>query len=345
MREKIIELAKKNGADIIGFTPVSRFDKNDPIFRIMPETKTVIGMAFRVLRGIYRGVEEGTTYYQYTTMGVENMEETIMPMAQLKVANLIEAEGFIALPQRRHQQIMAEENSTNPEVAHDAIYRGKTAEVQMNFLDAAVKCGLGEKSFHGSLLTDEFGPMVRWCFVLTDAELEESPVIEPHLCDNCGKCASACPGKAIGKDGKVEPWQCAVYYNGANGTKNPFMPPDAFPGMEDLVRRLKLAGYSVYLLSNASRSQPSYWQEVPASRLFDGTLISYELGVVKPMHEIYEAFTEKFALQPDECVFIDDASINVAGAVACGWHGIVFHGDSEELARKLSDMGVHPSNG
>ena len=99
MREKIIELAKKNGADIIGFAPVSRFDKNDPIFRIMPETKTVIGMAFRVLRGIYRGVEEGTTYYQYTTMGVENMEETIMPMAQLKVANLIEAEGFIALPQ------------------------------------------------------------------------------------------------------------------------------------------------------------------------------------------------------------------------------------------------------
>lgn len=233
MREKIIDLAKKNGADIVTFAPASRFAENDPIFRIMPETKTVIGMAFRVLRGIYRGVEEGTTYYQYTTMGVENMEETIMPMAQLKVANLIEAEGFIALPQRRHQQIMAEENSTNPEVAYDAVYRGRTAEVQMDFLDAAVKCGLGEKSFHNTLLTDEFGPMVRYCFVLTDAELEESPVVTPHLCDNCGKCAKACPGKAIREDGSVDPWQCAVYYNGANGTKNPFMPPDAFPGMED----------------------------------------------------------------------------------------------------------------
>lgn len=233
MREKIIALAKKNGADIVGFAPAGRFSENDPIFKILPQTKTVIGLAFRVLRGIYRGVEEGTTYYQYTTMGVENMEETIMPMAQLKMANLIEAEGFLALPQRRHQQIMAEENSTNPEVAYDAIYRGKPQEVQMDFLDAAVKCGLGEKSFHGTLLTDEFGPMIRYCFILTDAELEETPVVKPHLCDNCGACAAACPGRAIASDGKVDPWQCSVYYNGANGTKNPFMPPDAFADFEN----------------------------------------------------------------------------------------------------------------
>lgn len=236
MKDKIIELAKANGADIVGFAPASRFESDNPIFKIMPETKTVIGLAFRVLRGIYRGIEEGSTYYQYTTMAVENMEETIMPMAQLKVAMMIEENGFIALPQRRHQQIMAEENSTNPEVAYDAIYRGKTAETQMDFLDAAVKCGLGEKGFHNALLTDEFGPMVRYCFILTDAEIEETDVVKPHICDNCGKCKEACPGKAIDTDGNVDSWQCAVYYNGANGTKNPFMPPDAFAGMEDRIK-------------------------------------------------------------------------------------------------------------
>ena len=236
MKDKIIELAKANGADIVGFAPASRFESDNPIFKIMPETKTVIGLAFRVLRGIYRGIEEGSTYYQYTTMAVENMEETIMPMAQLKVAMLIEENGFIALPQRRHQQIMAEENSTNPEVAYDAIYRGKTAETQMDFLDTAVKCGLGEKGFHNVLLTDEFGPMVRYCFILTDAEIEETDVVKPHICDNCGQCKEACPGKAIDTDGNVDSWQCAVYYNGANGTKNPFMPPDAFAGMEDRIK-------------------------------------------------------------------------------------------------------------
>ena len=233
MRNKIIEIAKQNGADIVGFAPADRFDKNDPIFKIMPETKTVIGLAFRVLRGIYRGIEEGSTYYQYTTMAVENMEETIMPMAQLKVAMMMEEEGYIALPQRRHQQIMAEENSTNPEVAYDAVYRGRTAEVQMNFLDAAVKCGLGEKGFYNTLLTDEYGPMVRYCFILTDAELEESPIVKPHLCDNCGECKKGCPGHAIAEDGNVDARQCAVYYNGANGTKNPFMPFDAFDGMDN----------------------------------------------------------------------------------------------------------------
>lgn len=235
MRNKIIELAKKNGADIVGFAPASRFEKHDPIFHIMPETKTVIGLAFRVLRGAYRGIEEGSTYYQYTTMGVENMEETIMPMAQMQVAMMMEGEGYIALPQRKHQQIMAEENSTNPEMVHSLVYRDCAAETQMNFLDAAVKCGLGEKGFHGALLTDEFGPMVRYCFILTDAELEESPMIEPHLCDNCGACVKACPGHAIDDEGNVDSWQCAVYYNGANGTKNPFMPLDALADMENRI--------------------------------------------------------------------------------------------------------------
>ena len=235
MKNEIIKIAKENLADIVGFAPASRFDKDDPIFKIYPETKTVIGLAFRVLRGIYRGTEEGTTYYQYTTMGVENMEETIMPMALIRVSAFIEEEGYIALPQRRHEQIMAEKDSTNPEVAYDAIYRGKVAENQLNFADTAVKCGLGELGLDGALLTDDFGPFVRYCFILTDAEFEPDEVVKPHLCDNCGKCIKACPGKAISEDGKVDPWQCAVYYNGANGTKNPFMPLDAFADFENRI--------------------------------------------------------------------------------------------------------------
>lgn len=233
MKSEIIKIAKDNLADIVGFASADAFDKDDAIFKIYPNTKTVIALAFRVLRGIYRGTEEGTTYYQYTTMAVENMEETIMPMTLLKVANYIESKGFIAIPQRKHQQIMAEENSTNPEVAYDAVYRNKTAENQMNFTDAAVKCGIGEKGLSGAILTDDFGPMIRCCFILTDAEIEADEIKVAHLCDKCGKCVKACPGNAISEDGEVDPWQCAVYYNGANGTKNPFMPSDAFADFEN----------------------------------------------------------------------------------------------------------------
>ena len=233
LREEIIALAQKNGADIVGFAPASRFAADDAIFKILPEVKTVIGMAFRVLRGIYRGIEEGSTFYQYTTMGVENMEETIMPMAQLRVANRIERDGYLALPQRRHQQIMAETDGVNPEVAYDAIWRGVTAEIQMDFEKAAILCGLGERGLSGALLTDAFGPMVRYCFILTDAELEATDVIEPHLCDKCGACREACPGKCISEEGERDDWRCAVYYNGANGTTNPFMHPTALAEFDD----------------------------------------------------------------------------------------------------------------
>ncbi len=233
MIEKIIECAKRYDADIVGFAPASRFAENDPVFRIFPETKTVIGLGFRVLRGIYRGVEEGTTYYQYTTMGVENLEETVMPLALINVSNLLEEEGFEAVPQRRNQLIMAEENSTNPEVDFTDIHRGVTAENQLDFLNCAVQCGLGEKSMIGSLLNKDYGPFIRFCFILTDAELPATPLVTETLCDNCGECIKACPGRAIKENGEMNPWRCAVYYNGANGEKNPFMPPEAFSDFEN----------------------------------------------------------------------------------------------------------------
>ena len=233
MREQIINKCIEWGADLVGFAPISRFPEDSAVRKLLPEAKTVIGIAFRVLRGAYRGIEEGSTYYQYTTMGVENMEETVMPMVQTRLSMMLEEEGYLALPQRRHQQIMAEDNSTNPEVAYESIYRSKTQETQMDFSEAFVLCGLGEIGLHGALLTDEFGPFVRVCFVLTDAELEGTPVKEPHLCDRCGECVKGCPGKAISEEGEVDPWQCAVYYNGANGLKNPFMPPDAFANFEN----------------------------------------------------------------------------------------------------------------
>lgn len=117
-------------------------------------------------------------------------------------------------------------------------------------------------------------------------------------------------------------------------------PREMVPGMEETVRRLKNAGYGIYLLSNASVSQPVYWSAMPVSRYFDGTMVSAFVRTVKPNPVIYRLFTEEFSLREEECVFIDDSTPNVAGAIACGWHGIVFHGDAEELERKLKNMGV-----
>lgn len=242
MRNQIIELAKKCDADIVGFASASRFDKDDALFKIFPNAKTVICMAFRVLRGIYRGVEEGTTYYQYTTMGVENLEETVMPLALIRVSNLIESAGYTAIPQRKNPLIQNEVEGTNPEVDFTDMVRGVTAENQLNFIDCAVKCGIGEKSKINSILTEEYGPFIRYCFIITDMELEESPLFDKKLCDGCNECIKACPGRAIKEDGNLNSWQCAVYYNGANGSKNPFMPPEAFLGYDEETRKKIING-------------------------------------------------------------------------------------------------------
>lgn len=232
LKEKIIEEIKSAGADIAVFGNADRFrDKN--VKFLSPNAKTVICIAARSLRGSRRGVEEGTSYHHFTTVGLETLEETILPTALMRVCNVLEDAGFEALPQRRNQLVMSEDDSTNPEVSYKKIYRGRKAEHTLNFEECAVDAGLGERGLHGTILTDEYGPFQRYAFVITDAEIEPDPVVKPHLCDKCGECVKGCPGHAIAEDGTLNRWQCAAYYVGANGTKNPFMPDYAFENEPD----------------------------------------------------------------------------------------------------------------
>lgn len=243
IKQSLIDTLKHNGADLVGFANIERFESDhsaEKIRAIWPEVRTVIGIAFRVLRGSHRGIEEGSTYYQYTTTGVETLEETIMPLAMLKGCAVIEEAGFLALPQRRNQMIMNTCNEVNPEIDYHEIYPNCVAENQFDFDAVAIRCGLGERGFYGKLLTKEFGPLQRVCFILTDAIIEETPLATPTLCDNCQKCVKSCPGNAIKSDGTINQWQCATYYKGANQSKNPFMNEEAFA--DDPDRLAILAG-------------------------------------------------------------------------------------------------------
>ena len=48
MRNKIIELSKKWGADLVGFAPIERFPEDSAVRKLMPDARTVIGLGFRV---------------------------------------------------------------------------------------------------------------------------------------------------------------------------------------------------------------------------------------------------------------------------------------------------------
>lgn len=111
-------------------------------------------------------------------------------------------------------------------------------------------------------------------------------------------------------------------------------------GMAELAGELKAKGYRLFLLSNASYRQHEYWPEIPGSEYFEDTLISADVKLVKPQPEIYLMALHKFNAKPEESVFIDDATNNVEGAAYCGMEGIVFHGDTDELKKKLNAIGV-----
>lgn len=232
LTKAVIERAKLFDADLVAIGGAERF-RDTCAAQICPGLKSVICIAFRVLRGSRRGIEEGTTFYQYSTTGIETIEEVLMPQTLLRVSALLEDAGYLAIPQKRHQTIHPDRDGTHPEMIHGDIYRGNTIETMLDFEQAAVLCGLGELGKNGTVLTKDFGPFQRYAFILTTAELEETPLASNRLCDGCDKCIHACPGHALDKEGKRNDWQCAVYYNGANRSKNPFMPENAYSNFPD----------------------------------------------------------------------------------------------------------------
>ena len=112
-------------------------------------------------------------------------------------------------------------------------------------------------------------------------------------------------------------------------------------GMAELVEELKHNGYGIYLLSNASLRQHSYWHKIPGWQFFDGTVISADEKVMKPHPDYYRIALERFGLKPEECFFIDDAPANIEGALYCGIPGTVFHQDASLLRDQLRTAGVN----
>lgn len=88
--------------------------------------------------------------------------------------------------------------------------------------------------------------------------------------------------------------------------------------------QLKTRGYRIYLLSNLSKESYDFIRQYPFFGLIDGGVYSYQEHVCKPDTEIYNTLLSRYALRPDETVFLDDSAANIEAAQALGIHGIVF---------------------
>ena len=104
------------------------------------------------------------------------------------------------------------------------------------------------------------------------------------------------------------------------------------------LRRARAQGIRTGLVSNsmgAGRYDRSTFPE-----LFDGVVISGDVGMHKPQPEIFVLGAERAGATPEECVFVDDLRENCAGAEAVGMTSVLHRGAEGTLARLEELLGI-----
>jgi len=245
---RVKEYAGKCGADLVGIASMDRFEgapaQMDPRY-IFPDAKAMVVMGFRIPRGCFRGIEEGTYFANYCSFGYYHINLVYAMNVLREVTLFLEDEGYEAVPYDNTSVRLGIGQGT-------PVAPGKPSpDVFVHFRLAAVAAGLGEIGHSKLFLSPEFGPRQRLALLLTDAPLEPDPLFAGEVCDRCMQCVAECPGKAISEDrtvevvvgGKVCKWgeldvaRCAGAYEGAVAETNPFMPDEVRDEISDMLEQ------------------------------------------------------------------------------------------------------------
>lgn len=107
-----------------------------------------------------------------------------------------------------------------------------------------------------------------------------------------------------------------------------------------IVRALKDAGWSLYLLSNFSLEKFKLIEyKYPFFEWFDDKVISGEHRTVKPQPEIFHITLQRIGRKAEECIFIDDSLANIQTANSLGFQTIHFHSPTQ-LKEELINLGI-----
>ena len=101
----------------------------------------------------------------------------------------------------------------------------------------------------------------------------------------------------------------------------------SIPGSVALLERLRTAHIPDYAITNFSHEKFAVaTARFPFLAAFRGTIVSGAERLLKPDPAIYRLLLDRYGLQAEDCVFIDDSPANVAGARAVGMHALHFTG-------------------
>lgn len=111
-------------------------------------------------------------------------------------------------------------------------------------------------------------------------------------------------------------------------------------GSVELLIKIKQAGYKVYALTDNVREIVCFLQDkYDFWPLFDGTIVSAEVGCMKPTTDIYHRLLTDFNLSASETVFLDDMPDNTQGAISLGISAVLFE-NAEQCEQELERLGL-----
>jgi len=197
LKVAIEKMARDNLIDHIGFAPISRFEKAPPNHKptdLLPEAKTVIVLGIHLAKGIVISNQRAYfpnmrhAIYPYLMYGYVFLNN-FLNTAAYHITTMLERKGFISLP-------IPASPPNDPFLAKGAFSNRH----------AAVAAGFGEFGWMTLLITPS-GPRIRVVSIITEAEIDPSPLYKGEkICDplRCNFiCARVCPVNAIPMKKKV----------------------------------------------------------------------------------------------------------------------------------------------
>jgi 2-haloacid dehalogenase len=117
--------------------------------------------------------------------------------------------------------------------------------------------------------------------------------------------------------------------------------PDKISGTWDILYALKDRGVALHAITNwSAETWPEGLKAHPElAWVFGTTVVSGQLGILKPSTEIYRTLCQRAQVRPEQCVFIDDGLHNCLGALAAGMDAIHFTG-AATLRENLEKRGL-----
>jgi len=107
-----------------------------------------------------------------------------------------------------------------------------------------------------------------------------------------------------------------------------------------LLLRLREAGVPNYCITNFSGQKFVLAKEIyPFLAGFDGVIVSGDERLLKPDAAIYHLLLDRYGLEAQDCVFIDDSRANIETARQIGMHAIHYPDEQVDLAAELRGYG------